>query len=394
MVLQRGWFKGVTLALYALLFISLGVYLARSFGLGARAAGPAGTGTPPLPAAATTPIALGTDENPFIRVAEMATPAVVNISTVSTRRRGPSPLMKQFGSDPRFREFFDRFFEGSPERRRQTNSLGTGVLFDKAGHVLTNNHVIKDADQITIKLASKQEFKAKVAGSDPKTDVAVLQIQGAPPQGLPVLPLGDSDRLRVGQWAIAIGNPFGLEHSLAVGVISATGRSEIGITALENFIQTDASINPGNSGGPLLNIRGEVIGLNTAIVAAGQGIGFAIPINLARKVAGDLLAKGKVTRGWLGITFQKATPEVVRALGLPGGGGLVIAQVMPKSPAESAGLKAGDLVMSLNGKTVTEPGQAEGLAADLEVGREVEIAIRRGKEAKTFKLKVAEMPAG
>jgi Do/DeqQ family serine protease len=324
----------------------------------------------------------------------MATPAVVNISTVSSKGRGPSPLMKQFGSDPRFREFFDRFFEGSPERRRPSNSLGTGVIFDKAGHVLTNNHVIKEADQITIKLASKQEFKAKVVGSDPKTDVAVLQIQAAPPQGLPVVPLGDSDRLRVGQWAIAIGNPFGLEHSLAVGVISATGRSEIGITALENFIQTDASINPGNSGGPLLNIRGEVIGINTAIVAAGQGIGFAIPINLARKVAGELLARGKVTRGWLGITFRKATPEVAQALGLPRGGGLVIAQVMPRSPAEFAGLKAGDLVVSLNGKSVTEPAQAEGLAADLEVGLEVEIAIRRGKAAKTFKLKVAEMPAG
>ena len=391
---ERSWFKGLTLALYALLFISLGVYLSRTLGLGGRTGGPGGTETPPVLAVPTASLAPGADENPFIRVAEMATPAVVNISTVSTLRRGPSPLMKQFGNDPRFREFFDRFFEGSPERRRQTNSLGTGLIFDKAGRVLTNNHVIKDADQITIKLASKHEYKAKVVGSDPKTDVAVLQIQGAPAQGLPVVPLGDSDRLRVGQWAIAIGNPFGLEHSLAVGVVSATGRSEIGITALENFIQTDASINPGNSGGPLLNIRGEVIGINTAIVAAGQGIGFAIPINLARKVAGDLLAKGKVTRGWIGITFQKATPEVARALGLPRDGGLVIAQVMPKSPAEVAGLKAGDLVVSLNGKTVTEPGQAEGLAADLEVGREVEIAIRRGKEAKTFKLKVAEMPAG
>ena len=389
---QRAWFKGLTLLLYALVFISLGVYLSRTFGRAPASPRPARTAAQERPGGDPGQAALGAEENPFIRVAEVATPAVVNISTVSTRRRGPSPLMKQFGNDPRFRDFFDRFFEGSPDRRRPTNSLGTGVIFDKAGHVLTNNHVIKDADQITIKLASKQEFKAKVVGSDPKTDVAVLQILGA--QDLPVVPLGNSDRLRVGQWAIAIGNPFGLEHSLAVGVISATGRSEIGITALENFIQTDASINPGNSGGPLLNIRGEVVGINTAIVAAGQGIGFAIPINLARKVAGDLLGKGKVTRGWLGITFQKVTPEVARSLGLSGRGGLVIGQVMPKSPAESAGLKAGDVVLSLNGQAVTEPGQAEGLAAGLEVGREVEIAIRRGKEAKTLKLKVGEMPAG
>ena len=389
---QQAWFKGLTLALYGVLFVSLGVYLARSFGVSGApgrgaGGGPVRSGAPPAP-----PTAPGGDENPFIRVAEHATPAVVNISTVSTRRRGPSPLMKHFGNDPRFRDFFDRFFEGSPDRRRQVHSLGTGVIFDKAGYVLTNNHVIKDADQITIRLASKQEFKARVVGSDPKTDLAVLQLQGG--GDLPVVPLGNSDQLRVGQWAIAIGNPFGLEHSLAVGVISATGRSEIGITALENFIQTDASINPGNSGGPLLNIRGEVVGLNTAIVAAGQGIGFAIPINLARKVAGELVAKGKITRGWLGVTFQPMTPDLARSLGLSRSDGLVIGRVMPRSPAEAAGLKPGDLVLRLDGKPVTDPGQADGLAADLEVGREVEIAIRRGKEAKTLRLKVAEMPPG
>ncbi len=386
---RKSWFKALTLALYALVFVSLGVYLHRTFGT--APAGPGGT-SPRAGASKASAPAAGPDENPFIRVAELATPAIVNISTVSSRRRGPSPLMKHFSNDPRFRDFFDRFFEGSPDRRPQTNSLGTGVIFDKAGHILTNNHVIKDADQITVKLASKKEFKARVVGTDPKTDVAVLQALGG--SDLPVAALGDSDKLRVGQWAIAIGNPFGLAESLAVGVISATGRSEIGITALENFIQTDASINPGNSGGPLLNVRGEVIGINTAIVAAGQGIGFAIPINLARKVAADLMTKGRITRGWLGITFQKLTPEVARSLGVAGEGGLVIGQVMPKSPAEAAGLKAGDVVLSINGQPVKEAGQAQGLAADLEVGREVEIAFRRGKENKTVRLKVGEMPAG
>ncbi len=384
---QRTWFKALTLGVYALFFISLGVYLHRTFG----PAPAAPDGSPRRAGGMLVQPGPGTDETAFIRVAEQATPAVVNISTVSARRRGPSPLMKHFGNDPRFRDFFDRFFEGTPDRRPQT-SLGTGAIIDKAGHILTNNHVIKDADQITVKLASKQEFRAKVVGTDAKTDVAVLQVLGA--GDLPVLPLGDSDRLRVGQWALAIGNPFGLDHSLAVGVISATGRSEIGITALENFIQTDASINPGNSGGPLLNIRGEVIGINTAIVATGQGIGFAIPINLARKVAGDLITKGRVTRGWLGITFQKVTPEVARSLGLQGDAGLVIGQVMPRSPAEAAGLKAGDVVLRLNGQRVTDLQQVQGLMADLEVGREVEIAFRRGQETRTLKVKVGELPAG
>ena len=384
-MIQSTWFKALTLAVYALVFISLGVYLHRTFA-------PAPAGGPPRPAAeGPSGGGSGTDESAFIRVAEQATPAVVNISTVSTKRRGPSPLMKHFANDPRFRDFFDRFFEGSPDRRPQT-SLGTGAIIDKAGHILTNNHVIENADEITVKLASKQEFKARVVGADAKTDVAVLQALGA--GDLPALPLGDSDRLRVGQWALAIGNPFGLDHSLAVGVISATGRSEIGITALENYIQTDASINPGNSGGPLLNIRGEVIGINTAIVATGQGIGFAIPINLARKVARDLIAKGKVTRGWLGITFQKATPELARSLGLQGGAGLVIGQVMPKSPAEAAGLKSGDVLERFNGQAVTDLQRLQGLVADLEVGQEVEIAIRRGQETRAVKVKVGEMPAG
>ena len=384
-MIQRTWFKALTLALYALVFVSLGVYLHRTFG-------PAPAGGPPRPAGGSQPLAeSGTDEAAFIRVAEQATPAVVNISTVSTKRRGPSPLMKHFANDPRFRDFFDRFFEGAPDRRPQT-SLGTGVIIDKAGHILTNNHVIENADEITVKLASKQEFKAKVVGADARTDVAVLQVLGA--GDLPALPLGDSDRLRVGQWALAIGNPFGLDHSLAVGVISATGRSEIGITALENYIQTDASINPGNSGGPLLNIQGEVIGINTAIVATGQGIGFAIPINLARKVAHDLIARGRVARGWLGVTFQKASPELARSLGLQGEAGLVIGQVMPKSPAEAAGLKSGDVLLRFNGQPVTDLQRLQGLLGDLEVGREVEIAFRRGQETRTVKVTVGEMPAG
>jgi len=204
--------------------------------------------------------------------------------------------------------------------------------------------------------------------------------------------LGDSETLRVGEWAIAIGNPFGLDHTLTVGVISATGRSEVGITAYENFIQTDASINPGNSGGPLLNVRGEVIGINTAIVASGQGIGFAIPINLARKVMDDLVKKGRVTRGWLGIGIQPLTPELSKSFNVSGEG-VLVNQVMPKSPAESAGIKVGDLILSIDGKPVKDPRGLQRIIGDTDIGKTLELTILREKEKRVVKVQIGEMPA-
>jgi Do/DeqQ family serine protease len=390
-MMNSRWFKALTLALYAMAFFSLGIYVHGAL-----------TGPPQAvrglirlpqvsPSAAPSKGWDAVPENPFVRVAELVTPAVVNISTVSTGRgRSPSELFRPFGNEPFFRDFFDRFFEGMPRQRRQT-SLGSGVIIDKSGLILTNNHVIKDADEITVKFASKQEAKGKVVGTDPKTDLAVIRVSTK--EDLPVVALGNSDTLHVGEWAIAIGNPFGLDHTLTVGVISATGRSEVGIAAYENFIQTDASINPGNSGGPLLNIRGEVIGINTAIVASGQGIGFAIPVNMARRVMADLVKKGKVTRGWLGVGIQPLTPELAKSFGLTADEGILVNQVMPKSPAEAAGLKTGDLILSVDGKPLKDPRELQRIIAETEIGTSIELTILRDRAKRTLKVQVGEMPA-
>jgi Do/DeqQ family serine protease len=385
------WFKGLTLVLYALAFFSLGLYV---HGALTKPSAPGASSAVGLfvPSPASMPKqAGGIPDSPFVRVAEQVTASVVNISTVSTgKSRTPSEQFRPFGNDPFFRDFFDRFFEGMPRRRQQT-SLGSGLIIDKSGLILTNNHVIKDADEITVKFANKQEARGKVVGVDPKTDLAVIRVSAK--EDLPVAALGNSDALHVGEWAIAIGNPFGLDHTLTVGVISATGRSEVGIAAYENFIQTDASINPGNSGGPLLNIRGEVIGINTAIVASAQGIGFAIPVNMARKVMDDLVKKGKVTRGWLGVGIQPLTPELAKSFGVSADEGVLVNQVMPKSPAESAGMKAGDLIVGVDGKPVKDPRQLQQIIAEAEIGKSIEITILRDKGKRTLKVQVSEMPA-
>jgi len=242
-----------------------------------------------------------------------------------------------------------------------------------------------------VKFANKQEATGKIVGTDPRTDLAVIRVSTK--EDLPVVALGNSDTLHVGQWAVAIGNPFGLDHTLTVGVISATGRSEVGIAAYENFIQTDASINPGNSGGPLLNVRGEVIGINTAIVASGQGIGFAIPVNMARKVMEDLVKRGKVTRGWLGVGIQPLTPELAKSFALTADEGILVNQVMPKSPAEAAGLKTGDLILGVDGKPLKDPRELQRIIAETEIGKSLEFSILRGKTKRTVKVQVGEMPA-
>ncbi len=381
------WLKILSLVVYALAFFSLGIYVHTALTTPNTSAWQ----TPPTPAAMSVPATTGQAmDNPFIRVAEQVTPSVVNISTVTTGKgRTPNELFRPFGNDPFFRDFFDRFFEGAP-RRHQQSSLGSGVVIDKSGLILTNNHVIKDADEITVRFANKQEAKGKVVGADGKTDLAVIRVNTK--EELPVAALGNSDILRVGEWAIAIGNPFGLDHTLTVGVVSATGRSEVGIAAYENFIQTDASINPGNSGGPLLNIRGEVIGINTAIVASGQGIGFAIPINMARRVMDDLVKKGKVTRGWLGVGVQPLTPELAKSFGVSGDG-VLVNQVMPKSPAELAGLKVGDLILRVDGKAIKDPRDLQRIIAEAPIGKRVELDILREKDRRAISVQVAEMPA-
>jgi serine protease Do/serine protease DegQ len=333
----------------------------------------------------------GLEEDPaFIRLAESVTPAVVNIRTQSLPRGRRSPRSSPLPLDPFFREFFERAPEGGPGAEH--TSLGSGVIIDKRGFVLTNNHVIKEADAILVRLANRKEYPARVIGQDPRTDVAVIRVETD--RDLPEARLGDSDGLHVGEWAVAIGNPFGLNHTLTVGVVSATGRSDVGITSQEDFIQTDASINPGNSGGPLLNIRGEVIGINTAIVAAGQGIGFAIPINLARKVAQDLIREGRVTRGWLGAGLTRLTREAARGLGVEPDAGVLVEQVLPGGPAEAAGIRAGDVIAAIRGRRVRTPTEVRAMVAEAEVGKPLELTLLRDRRELRVAVVIREQPIG
>ncbi|MEN3028943.1 MAG: Do family serine endopeptidase [Aquificaceae bacterium] len=278
----------------------------------------------------------------------------------------------------------------SPERR----SLGSGVIIDyRKGkfYILTNSHVVQNSRAIRVRFDRHTEKRAKLVGTDPKTDVAVIEVddRDIPNPESRVARLGDSDRLKVGQLVIAIGNPYGLERTVTVGVISALRRA-IGITQYESFIQTDAAINPGNSGGPLVNIRGEVIGVNTAILAEGQGLGFAIPINLARWVADQLIEKGRVIRGWLGVVIQDISPEMAENLGVKEG--VIIAQIMPGSPADRGGLKVGDIVVEVDGQKVSEVRELQFKIMKTEPGKEVSLKVIREGKGLVLKTKVGEMP--
>ncbi len=330
----------------------------------------------------------------FVSVAEKVRPSVVNIGTVQLARSRRTPVVPGPGTDdPFFKDFFDQFFgRGGPGRREEFRQpgLGSGVIIDKRGYVLTNFHVIRGADSVTVKLPSKQEFQGRIVGTDAKTDLAIVRFQ---PEGdLRVAALGDSDTLRVGEWAIAIGNPFGLDQTVTVGVVSATGRSEVGIATYENFIQTDASINPGNSGGPLVNLRGEVIGINTAIVATGQGIGFAIPANMVKRVISQLIDRGKVTRGWIGVSLQPLTTELAQALGLDNTRGAIVARVYPGSPAETAGLQPNDVIVKFGATPVDDYHHLQRLSSDAEPGTTVPLDVIRKRDHKTLTLKIAESP--
>lgn len=313
----------------------------------------------------------------FANVVKAVNPAVVNISTVSKKRLIP-PL---FELSPFFNDFFG---DGQRPQYRREKSLGSGFIINGDGYIITNDHVVRDAESIRVKLSNEKVYDGKVVGSDQKTDIAVIKINAG--EKLKTAVLGDSDRLQVGQWAIAIGNPFGLDRTVTVGVVSATGRSNMGIETYEDFIQTDASINPGNSGGPLLNVYGEVIGINTAIVAAGQGIGFAIPVNMAKQVVDQLIKKGSVTRGWLGVSIQPVTEEIARAFGLDRIQGALVSDIIPGSPAEKAGLKQGDIILRFAGKDVKDSRQLQLLVADTPVGKNVELEIFR--DGKTDKVQV------
>ena len=333
-------------------------------------------------------------QSAFVRVAERVRPAVVHIGTVQvSRQRRPPMVPGPYSDDPLLKDFFDQFFgPRGPGRREEFHQpgLGSGVIVDKRGYVLTNHHVVKGADGVIVRLSSKQEYRGRIIGNDVMTDLAVIRFE--PDTDLAVATLGDSDALRVGEWAIAIGNPFGLDQTVTVGVVSATGRAVGGIATYENFIQTDASINPGNSGGPLVNLRGEVIGINTAIVATGQGIGFAIPANMVKRITGQLMDRGKVRRGWIGIAMEPLTRELAQALGLKDSRGAVVARVYSNGPAAAAGLQKNDVVVSFEGTAIEDYHQLQRMSADAEVGKTVKLEIVRNRERRVVELRVAEAP--
>ncbi len=329
----------------------------------------------------------------FVEVVKKVQPAVVNVTTEKTITMRP---WERFGDDffkgSPFEDFFRGF--GSPrergkEYRHKQRSGGSGVIVDKEGYILTNNHVIEEADKVKIKLNDGREFAATVKGQDPRTDLAVLHIKA---KDLPVAALGDSDKLEVGEWAIAIGSPFGLEHTVTVGVISAKGRSGLGTGTYEDFIQTDASINPGNSGGPLINIDGEVIGINAMIIQPGTGIGFAIPINMAKQILNDLIKQGKVVRPWLGISVQDLTPEMMEHFKVKEKEGVLIGQVYPGTGAEKAGLASGDIIKSVEDKAIKNVNELVKEIQRKKVGQKVKLNIIRDGKGMTIEVTTTSQP--
>jgi serine protease Do len=334
----------------------------------------------------------GTEEPKYITIPDFTvlakdlTPAVVNISTKMTVGTGMPPgFTPPFGNDP-FGDFFHRYFGDIP-RSFETQSLGSGFIISPDGYIFTNNHVVENATEITVIMHDEKTYTAKVIGTDPKTDLALIKING---KGLPTVSMGDSDKLEVGEWVMAIGNPFGLAETVTAGIVSAKGRV-IGSGPYDDFIQTDASINPGNSGGPLFNIRGEVVGINTAIIEQGQGLGFAIPINIAKDLLSQL-KKGEVVRGWLGVEIQELTPELAQSFGLNGTGGALVSNVQPGSPAEKAGIKRGDIILKYNGKEIKKVRDLSLMAAKTPIGETVTITVFRDKKNTDIVVKVGKMP--
>jgi serine protease Do len=332
----------------------------------------------------------------FVSVAKKVSPAVVNISTTQTVEAPqpfPGPFQSPFGEHDPFGEFWRRFFRGpfpyqGPFRQR---SLGSGFIIEADGFILTNNHVVTNAEKILVRLSDGRELEAKVIGKDPKTDIALIKIDNA--GELPIVSLGDSNKLQVGEWVMAIGNPFGLDHSVTAGIVGAKGRI-IGAGPYDNFIQTDASINPGNSGGPLVNMEGEVVGVNTAIFTqrgGNIGIGFAIPINLVKDILPELKTKGKVVRGWLGIAIQRVTPPLADGLGLEKPRGALVANVEINGPAARGGMKVGDVIIEFDGKKIEHSDGLPLLVARTPVGKHVQVTVIRDKKEMTLPIVIGEL---
>lgn len=330
----------------------------------------------------------------FSALAEGKSSAVINVRT-EKNIKGGGLVFRHFSRNPFGNnqpnqpqdDLFERFFGGVPNRDFKQRSLGSGFIIGKDGYIVTNNHVIENADQIKVILKDGKEYDATIIGRDPSTDLALIKIK--PEKELPVLEFGSSEKLKVGEWVVAIGSPFGLAHTVTAGIVSAKGRV-IGSGPYDDFIQTDASINPGNSGGPLLDMDGMVIGINTAIVAGGQGIGFAIPIDLAKGVIEQLKGKGSVTRGWLGVGIQNLTEEIAAYYGVEKQTGALVMEVFPGDPAEKAGIQVKDIIIEVNGKPVNSSHDLTGVIANIGVGEKVDIKVLRKGEEKVFTVMVAK----
>jgi serine protease Do len=334
----------------------------------------------------------GPSKSSFAPVVKAVLPTVVNISS-SKVVRTPNQVWGPMPMDPFFQQFFGDGPNGNIPRERRERSLGSGVIVSPEGYILTNNHVVDGATDIRVTLSDKREFKATIVGTDPKTDVAVLKVDSA---NLPAATIGDSSKVQVGDYALAIGDPFGVGQTVTMGIVSAKGRTNLGIEDYEDFIQTDAPINPGNSGGALVNDRGELIGINTAILSHGsggnEGIGFAVPVNLARQVMDQILKNGKVTRAYLGIIPQDVTPAVAKAMGQSEPRGVLVGDVSPNSPAHQSGLQRGDIILQVNGKPVADANELRMSISMMQPDATVKLNVVRNGDQRELSVKLGQLP--
>ena len=360
---------------------------------------PNGTAGPePVPAPLVRPVATapqlpmtGGNGKNFVEIAKSVKPAVVNIAATRTGKAGEGPQGSPF-DDPFFRRFFGDELKRDMPKERKEKGQGSGVIVDPSGLIITNNHVVNKADDIRVVLSDKREFKAKLIGTDSKTDIAVIKIEAT---GLSPIAWADSDQLEVGEFVLAVGSPFGLTQTVTMGIVSAVGRASMGIAEYEDFIQTDAAINPGNSGGALVNVRGELVGINTAIFSqsgGNMGIGFAVPSNLAHSIMDQLVRTGKVVRGWLGVSIQELSPELAAQFGMTETKGVLVSDVMEDSPAKKAGFERADVIVEFDGKPMDSPTHLRNAVAQTPLGKNVSIKLIRDKKPKTLDVTIVEQP--
>ncbi|MCX5720981.1 MAG: DegQ family serine endoprotease [Nitrospirae bacterium] len=336
------------------------------------------------------PMSGGSGKN-FVEIAKSVKPAVVNIAATRTGKAGEGPQGSPF-DDPFFRRFFGDELKRDMPKERKEKGQGSGVIVDPSGLIITNNHVVNKADDIRVVLSDKREFKAKLIGTDSKTDIAVIKIEAT---GLSPIAWADSDQLEVGEFVLAVGSPFGLTQTVTMGIVSAVGRASMGIAEYEDFIQTDAAINPGNSGGALVNVRGELVGINTAIFSqsgGNMGIGFAVPSNLAHSIMDQLVRTGKVVRGWLGVSIQELSPELAAQFGITETKGVLVSDVMDDSPAKKAGFERADVIVEFDGKPMDSPTHLRNAVAQTPLGKKVSIKLIRDKKHKTLDVTIVEQP--